>query len=124
MQPKRAIRILITGSRTWNNIDTIERVLKAYAVPKQRVVMVSGHCPKGADWICEQWAHELGWAVEKHPANWTKYGKAAGFIRNDEMTLKGADVCLAFIRANSKGATHCVRMAKARGIPVRIWRME
>jgi hypothetical protein len=122
--PDESIRILITGSRTWTRMETIEAVLQRYHRTYEHVTMVSGHCPKGADWMCEQYAREFGWTIEKHPANWTKHGKSAGFIRNTEMTWKGADVCLAFIRANSRGATHCVRMAKIRKIPVRIRRQE
>ncbi len=84
--------------------------------------MVSGHCPDGADNICEQYAHRLGITVELHPANWVRHGKRAGFLRNYKMVHSGIDACLAFIHNNSKGATHCAELAQKAGIPTRILR--
>lgn len=43
---------------------------------------------KGADTLAGQWADERELAHTKVPANWNKYGKRAGFIRNSEMAEK------------------------------------
>jgi YspA, cpYpsA-related SLOG family len=125
------MRVLVTGSRTWNDAATIRLALEAVAdaaiaanVPM--VTVVHGACPNGADELADQWVR---WyrgktlvLAERHPALWTKYGKRAGIVRNEIMVSRGADLCLAFIRDDSPGATHCAELASDAGIPLRVWR--
>ena len=113
-------RVLITGSRTWSTQDwrVIFDALAEYNYPP--VTLVSGACPRGADHIAERIAADLGWTIERHPADWKGgYGRAAGFVRNAEMVKLGADVCVAFIKDGSRGATHCADLAEKAGIPVK-----
>lgn len=109
-------RILITGSRTWASPLTILEAIYLVADGDDAIV-VSGACPRGADRMAEDAAIELGLTVERHPADWDTLGKRAGFVRNAEMVALGADVCLAFIRDYSKGATHTAHLAEKAGIP-------
>ena len=57
-----------------------------------------------------------------HRPNWPRHGRRAGILRNLNMIQAGADLCLAFIRDNSLGATHCAHTAQTAGIPTRILR--
>lgn len=65
-------------------------------------------------------ATELGCQVEVFPADWKKYGRAAGPIRNNEMLDSDPDVVLAFHDSleTSKGTKHCVEQALKRGMTV------
>jgi len=114
-------RILITSSRSWTDHERIHQVLDEYThIP--RVVLVSGNCRKGGDLICENYADSVGWHIERHPADWNQYGKRAGFVRNAEMVNLRANVCLAFIRNASKGATMTKNLAQKAGIETRVFR--
>jgi len=56
-----------------------------------------------------------------HPGVCADYCPAAGPRRNRELIRRGADVCLAFIRHGSRGASHTARLAEEAGIPTRRW---
>jgi YspA, cpYpsA-related SLOG family len=120
------MRILVTGSRDWPypgvvDIELFQTAMAAATSPVQdSVVVVDGACPTGADAYAYNWvqAMELEWLTsERHPADWKRYGKSAGFVRNQEMVDLGADLCLVFRLNGSKGATHCLNRATAAGIP-------
>jgi hypothetical protein len=117
------VRILVTGSRDWDDIATICRELASAAdgARNDSIVLVSGGA-KGADAIAEMYAGAMDWGIEVYPADWEAHGRAAGPIRNIQMVDLGADICVAFIKNNSRGASHCSTYAEARGIPVRRFR--
>lgn len=112
-------RVLITGSRDWENQFLIHNTLTNlyWMLPNgQDVILVTGKCERGADAMCEATARHLGWQIEEHPAKWDVLGKRAGFTRNAEMVALGADMCLAFILNESKGATMTANLAEKAGI--------
>jgi YspA, cpYpsA-related SLOG family len=120
------VRLLVTGSQRWTDVGVIEMALLAEVIdmPVRGIMLVHGACPEGADLIAARFARRRGWDVEAHPADWARYGNRAGQIRNERMVNLGADVCLAFIRDQSPGASTTVFKARRKGIRTVVWRHE
>jgi hypothetical protein len=117
------MRILVTGSRDWDDWPTLTwALLKETRGYDEEVTLVHGGCSTGADHMADVDASLRGWKIEVYQAQWGLHGKKAGPIRNIEMVDAGADICVAFIKGNSRGATHCADAAEKAGIPVRRYR--
>jgi len=114
----KPVRVLVTGSRTWDNSELMFAVLDGMllATTAQYLTVVHGACTRGADAIADDWCARRGVPVQRFPANWQRYGDAAGPIRNKAMVASGVNRCVAFIRDNSPGATGCANLADASGI--------
>lgn len=119
-------RILITGSRKWDDLDTMVTALNQAWLDlgkPSKPVLVHGACPYGgADKMAHELARLWGWRVEAYPADFAGLGKKAGPLRNQKMVDLGADLCCAFPMADSRGTVDCIRRAQAAGIPVRTYR--
>ena len=117
-------RLLVTGSRTWADVELLCAALRQHLIEQvhevldRRIVLVVGDCPTGADAIATDWAHQLGIPVEMHGAFWRDYGRGAGPRRNQAMVDSGVDWCIAFVAGDSRGTRDCIRRAKAAGVTV------
>lgn len=118
------MRILVTGSRDWFWWNDVNEALLEACKDATNIVIVHGACPTGADKWAERFAQYQRVREERHPAEWDKFGKSAGFRRNAEMVESGADLCLAFIKNESKGATHTATLAERAGIKTVIFRRD
>lgn len=120
-------RLLITGSRNhqWTPYEShalliaVQEILeKTYELP----TLVHGGAT-GADTEAALAGQRLlNLPIEVHRADWSKYGRAAGPIRNKAMVNLGADLCLAFPDhpkgQGSRGTWNCIDLAHQAGIPV------
>ena len=117
-------RIIIAGSRLFNNYKLLKDKLDFYLINKvaegYKIIIISGTA-NGADKLGEKYAIEKGYSIEKYPANWDIYGKSAGYRRNVEMT-KVADACIVFWDGTSPGSKHMIDIANNHKLPLRIVR--
>ena len=112
------MKILISGDRKWFDYPKMKsRMLK---IPAGSTIIQGG--AKGADIMSAVIAKELGLEVIQVNAEWDKYHRAAGVIRNRVMLDMKPGMVIAFHSniENSKGTKDCVIEARKRGIPVEI----
>lgn len=129
------MRILVTGSRNMTDYSkmviamtsALETLYREYPDNNEFIVVHGG--ATGADTLAGDFVSQAksylknkGYTVkeEVHPADWD-LGKYAGPIRNQRMVDLGADICLAFPSADSRGTKDCIRRATRASIPVEIY---
>jgi hypothetical protein len=81
-------------------------------------VIISGGA-SGADAHGEHYAVSHGIPFEVYPANWKKYGLAAGPIRNAEMA-NVAEALIAIWDNVSRGTSNMISSAKKRGLKIHV----
>lgn len=101
------MRVLVTGDRDWGNPEvygekqaarqrlSLLRALEQLYRAARDTIIVHGDA-RGADKLAGLIWTELAGSnqVEAHPANWAKYHRAAGPIRNAEMLVISAERAL------------------------------
>ena len=112
------MKIIIAGGREFNDYDLLcQNCDKALSLQTE-IEIVSGTA-NGADKLGEQYANEKGYLIKQFPADWDKYGKSAGYKRNEEMA-KYADALIAFWDGKSKGTKHMIDLAKRYELKVKV----
>lgn len=117
------MRLLVCGSRDWTDQAFIDQTLDAYHAEHPVTVVIEGEAA-GADVMARSWGLRRGVTVRRFPADWARYGKAAGPIRNQQMLDEGRpDAAIAFTYnlATSRGTRDMVDRARSAGLPVLVF---
>lgn len=110
------MRVLVCGGRDYADFQRLSDVL--YGLLRDRVIttIISGHA-RGADQLAEAWAREASVDCVVFPANWDKFGRSAGAIRNRQMLTEGKpDLVVAF--PGGAGTANMVKQATKAGVGV------
>lgn len=114
------IKVIIAGTRDFNDYaffkKNVDYFLQGINPNNEEIEIVSGNA-RGADKLGERYAKEHNLPVKLFPANWDKYGKRAGYLRNQEMA-NYSDVLIAFWDEKSKGTKHMIDIAKKQDLTV------
>ena len=103
------MRIAVVGSRDFSDAELVYQVLSRYNISH----IVSGGA-RGADTLAIVYAEVMGIPYTIYAAEWDKYGRAAGFIRNKDIVDDCAQV-IAFWNGISKGTQHTLVYARKQG---------
>ncbi len=111
------MKTIIAGSREITDYKIVKKAIKKSGFKITEVV--SGKA-RGVDTLGEKWAKEHNIPIKKFPADWEKYGRSAGPIRNQEMA-KYADALIAIPLPEGKGTQHMIKTARKDGIKVFVY---
>lgn len=128
------MKVIVAGGRDFKNYLLLKEKLDYYLelIPNPEIVSgkqktrVFNSITKeweeyGADYLGEVYAKEKGYIVHGFPANWEKYKKAAGFIRNEEMAKFALKQFLvAFWDGKSPGTKNMIELAKKYEIKTKV----
>ena len=115
------MKIMVTGSRNHADERLICEALDSLVgYWGGDVVLVEGGAP-GADYLATCWATDRCYALHTFPADWDRFGKAAGPMRNQQMVDEKPDVVAAFPLPDSRGTWDAVRRAREAGIRVEVF---
>jgi hypothetical protein len=115
------MRVIVSGSRDFDDENFVFAILDEIHQGKGIDEIIHGGC-RGADKIGEAWADLRGVYVKEFAADWNKYGKKAGPIRNRSMALR-ADLLVAFYEGKcGKGTRDMVNAALEVGLDIMVAR--
>ena len=109
------MKLAIVGGRDFNNsVDIIDVLTSWFFDPlnnKFRFDTIISGGAKGADSLGEQFADDYEVKKQIFKPEWDKYGKSAGFIRNQTI-VDNCDMVLAFWDGQSRGTADTIAKAK------------
>lgn len=132
------MRVLVCGGRTFGVDDGVRMWIDDQAVIQRHVreqalftiildqihkripiAQIIHGAAKGADSLANDWAFQKGVEVRLFPAEWDRYGRRAGPVRNAQMLREGQpDLVVAF--PESRGTRHMVQIAREAGVGVAV----
>lgn len=109
------MRLAIIGTRDFpGSPETVATAIAQHNLAPTAVLCGEA---RGPDTWGRLWAEQRGIPVISYPADWERYERSAGMIRNREM-IGAADAVLALWDGKSKGTRDAIALARRRGIPV------
>ena len=118
---KKEYRLVVAGSRDFDDYALLSAELDKFLTDKTNITIVSGTA-RGADCLGERYAAEHNLRIEQFPAEWEKYHKGAGPIRNMKM-VQSADAVIVFWDNESSGTKNIIECARKQDVPYRIVRV-
>jgi hypothetical protein len=113
------MKVLVCGGRDFDDAELVDEVLNRINLDTPITWMVDG-AARGADSLAYGWASARRIPTTRFFADWDRFGKSAGYRRNEEMAKWGPDLVVAF--PGGRGTQHMIDIAQRYNIRVYIVR--
>lgn len=114
-------KLIVAGSRSFDNYGRMEKDLDRLLAVKvsegEAIMIITGACPRGADALAARYAAARGFELREFPANWDRWKKLAGPIRNRHMAEFG-HALVAYWDGSSRGTADMIRQAEICGLRI------
>lgn len=117
------MKTIIAGSRditSYNLVATAIHIAEGHGISCDTII--SGGC-RGVDQLAIDYAVDNAIYYSVYPADWSKFGKAAGPIRNRRMA-ENAHALIAIWDGKSKGTLNMINTATELGLKVYVHRIN
>lgn len=103
------MKLAIVGGRDFNDYDLLLEYMGLFLLEDVEEIVSGG--ANGADTLGERYANYYNIPIKRFLSEWQKYGKAAGFLRNQTI-IDNCDMVLAFWDGQSRGTADTIAKAK------------
>lgn len=100
------MRVIVAGGRNYDDYNYLSNILKQYRIS----VIIQGGCT-GVDKLAQQYAITNNILYITYHADWDKYGKSAGAIRNHKMIVYNLDCDLVILFPGGRGTANLKKYA-------------
>jgi len=116
------MRVIIAGSRDFNDFIFLEKKCDEilFNESTEDLKFVCGMA-RGADLLGKKYADKHGYNVKSFYPDWDRYGKSAGYRRNEQMASYAKEdngILIAFWDGVSKGTKHMIDLGNKYGLRV------
>ncbi len=105
------MKLAIVGGRNFNDYTLLADTIFNSLCPLEFITEIISGGAKGADTLGDNFAENNGILLTIFPAEWAKYGKQAGYVRN-QLIVDNCDMILAFWDGQSRGTADTIEKAK------------
>lgn len=113
------MKLIVAGSRNIIDYEAVKSAIDDLMNKGLEITVIIDGAARGVDTLASRYATEHGIENIRVPADWKKYHRGAGKVRNSQMAEMG-DVLLALWDGVSGGTKNMIQIANKRGIPVHV----
>lgn len=110
-------RVLVCGGRDYSDRARLFAVMDHYHREAGSFECLIHGAARGADTLAGEWAMERAVPVLAFPADWDRYGRRAGSVRNGQMLDEGKPTLVIAFKGGL-GTGNMMRQAREAHVPV------